>query len=170
VIQIEISWRRKMVFIAACYAAILLFAAAVMVHRHYLALRYPNDFNGGMAAAGDGMLDLLIAIALLVPTFLLALAVRQRETASVIFAKVLFGFSLTAPLSLALLSISAISLTNNVVGFLCMYRLLASPVVCAGIGTSRLLACYRPAKRLITYALLIEIVTLVLGVADFFLR
>jgi hypothetical protein len=170
VIEINISWRRKLMLIAACYAAVLLFAAAMIVHRHYLALRYPNDFNGGMAAAGDGMLDLMIAMALLVPTFLLALAVRERETASVIFAKVLFGLSLTAPLSLTLLSFSAISLTNNVVGFLCMYRLLASPVVCVGIGTSRLLARYRLTKRLITYALLTEIVTLVLGVANFFLR
>jgi hypothetical protein len=162
--QIDMVWRRKMGFIAVCYAAILAFAAVATVSRYYIALRNPNDFNGGMAAAGDWMLELFIAGLLLVPTFLLALAVRERETASVVFAKVLFGFSLTAPLSLGLLLIPAISQTDNVVGSLCMYRVFGSPVVLVGIGTCRLLARYRPAKRLVSWALLSEGATLVFAV------
>lgn len=160
--RIDFAWRRKMAFIAVCYAAVLAFAAVAMVSRHYLALRNPNDFNGGMAAAGDWMLELLIAGLLLVPTFLLALVVRERESASLVFAKALFSFSLTAGLSLGLLLIPVISQTNNIIGSLCMDRLLASPVVLAGIATSRLVARYRPAKRLISYALASETVALVL--------
>jgi hypothetical protein len=160
----EIVWRRKMALVAAGYAAVLSFAAVAIVGRHYMALRNPNDFNGGMAAAGDWMLELVIAVLLMVPTVLLALVVRQRESASQMFAQVLFSFSLTAMLSLGLLLIPAISQTNNIIGSLCIHRLLASPVVLAGIGTSRLLARYRPAKRLISYALLSETITLVLAV------
>jgi hypothetical protein len=160
--QLAISWRSKMAFIAACYAGVVGLAAVAIVSRHYLALRNPNDFNGGMAAAGDWMLDLMIGMMLMVPTFLLALAVRERESAAVVFAKALFGFSLTALLSLVLLAIPVIHQTDNIVGSLCMYRLLASPVVLAGIGTCRLVARYRPAKRLVAYALLTETITLVL--------
>jgi hypothetical protein len=164
----DISWGRKMAFIAACYAAVIALAGMAIVGRHYAALRNPNDFNGGMAAGGDLILDLMIAVALLVPTFLLALVVRDRETASVVFAKAVFGFSLTAPLSLGLLLISAISQTDNILGFVCMDRLFAAPVVLAGIGTSWLLARYRSAKRLISCALIGESVTLVLAVVAFF--
>jgi hypothetical protein len=163
--QIAVSWRGKMVLIAACYGAIFAFAVVAIVGRYYAALRNPNDFNGGMAAFGDLLLDLLIGVLLLVPTFLLTLAVREREIASVMFAKILFGFSLTSPLSLGLLSIPAVSQTNNIVGSLCMYRLIGSPVVLAGIATSRLLSRYRPAKRLISCALVSEGVTLVLCAA-----
>ena len=163
-----ISWRTKMIFIAACYAAVLGFAVLAIVGRHYAALRNPNDFNGGMAAAGDWFLDLFIAAALLVPTFLLALVVRERETASLAFAKALFGFSVTAPLSFALLSIPAISQTDNILGWPCMYRMLASPLILAGLATSRLLARYPRAKQLLSWALACEAFALASSIVTLF--
>lgn len=167
---IDITWRRKMALVAVCYAAVIGLGVLAIVLRYFEEMRNPNDFNGGMAAAGDWMLELMIGMALLVPTFLLALVVREREAASLMFAKVLFAFSLTALLSMALDAIPVISQTNNLVGTLCMYRLLASPVVLAGMGTSRLLARYRPAKRLISYALVCEAIPLAAFVVALFWR
>jgi hypothetical protein len=165
--QIALSWRTKMGFIAASYGAILAFAAAAIVGRHYEALRNPNDFNGGMAAAGDWMLALFIGVLLLFPTFLLALALRQQERSSVSFAKALFILSLTGPLSAALLLIPAVSQTDNLAGWVCGSRLLLSPVVLVGLVGCRLLVKYRPAKRLLTWALPIELGALALIVLVF---
>ena len=58
-----------------------------------------KDFNGGMAAAGDWMLEIFIGGLLLIPTFFLALVIRKREAIYTAFSRVLFGFSLTAPIS-----------------------------------------------------------------------
>ena len=165
--QIALSWRTKMGFIAASYAAILALAAAEIVFRHYAALRDPNSFNGGMAAAGDWMLALFIGVLLLFPTFLLALVVREREQSSISFAKALFILGLTGPLSAALLLIPAISQTDNLTGWVCGSRLLVSPVVLVGLVGCRLLAKYRLGKRLLTWATLIELGALVLIVLGF---
>jgi hypothetical protein len=48
---------------------------------------------------------------------------------------------------------------------LCLFRLLGSPFILVGIGISRLVARFARAKRLVSYALLIEGVTIVAALA-----
>jgi hypothetical protein len=68
---------------------------------------------------------------------------------------------LTAPLSVGLIAIPAIGQGNSILGWACMFRLFASPLVAFGIGTSRLFAWFPRPKKLTVYALLIEGFTLV---------
>jgi len=88
------------------------------------------------------------------------LVIYKSEPAYTIYSKVLLGLSLTAPLSVGLISIPAVNQGMNVLGEVCMFRLFASPLVIAGIGMSRLFARYPRAKRLTVYGLLIEGLTL----------
>jgi hypothetical protein len=46
-------------------------------------------------------------------------------------------------------------------GWICLDRLFASPLVVVGLAFSRLLARFDRAKRLTLYALLVEVLTLV---------
>lgn len=165
----EIPRRVQLGFVAACYAAVLAFAAVMITGRHIAALRNPADFNGGMAAAGDWMLELFIGVLLLIPTFFLAFVIRNEDAAYTAFAKVLFGLSLTAPISLGLMLVPAISQSETILGFFCLYRLSDTPIVLTGLGVSRLLARSKAAKRLISCALLIEAITVALMIALLFL-
>ncbi|MGO8986964.1 MAG: hypothetical protein ACLPHI_07490 [Terriglobales bacterium] len=164
----KIPWRVQLGFVAACYAAVLAFAAVAITVRHMLALRNPGDFNGGMAAAGDWMLEIFIGGLLLIPTFLLAFVIRKREAIYTAFSKVLFGFSLTAPISLGLILVPAISQSDTVLGNFCMYRLFGAPMVMTWLGVSRLLARFKPAKRWTSSALLVEAGNIALVVALLF--
>jgi hypothetical protein len=167
--RLEIQWRVQIACVAAGYAAVLAFAAAMIISRHLAALRNPNDFSGGMAAAGDWMLDLFICGLLLIPTFFLAWITRDREPAFTAFAKTLFAFALTAPLSLVLSLIPAISQRDTILGALAGHRLFLTPIVLTWYAAGRLLARFKPAKRLLSSALLIESLTIVLFVGSFFL-
>lgn len=151
--------------VAAGYAAVLVMAAAMVTERHLAAMRNPNDFNGGMAAAGDWMLELFIGGLLLIPTVMLALVIRKREEIFTAFSKVLLGLSLTSPVSLGLLLIPAISQSDTILGNFCSYRLFGAPMVMLWLGAGRLLARFKLSKRLISSALLVETSTLVLMVA-----
>jgi hypothetical protein len=165
---IGIPWRWKMGFIASCYAAIFALAAAMIGYRHFAALRNPNDFNGGMAAGGDLILEIGIGGLLLIPTFLLALVIRDREEMYTWFSKVLLGFSLTAPISLGLLHIPAVAQSDGFLGFFCMYRMFGAPVVMMWLATGRALARFRTAKRLTGWAVAIEAGTVVVAIALLF--
>ncbi len=158
-------WRVKMGLIASCYVAIFALAAVAIVARYFAALRNPNDFNGGMAAGGDLILEIGIGGLLLIPTFLLALAIRDREAMYLSFSKALLGISLTAPISLGVVLIPAISQSDNLVGFVCMYRLFGMPVVIMWMATGRALARFKTAKRFTGWAVAIEAGTLVLAIA-----
>jgi hypothetical protein len=165
----EIPWRVQLGFVAACYAAVLVFSGVMITVRHVVALGNPADFNGGMAAAGDWMLELFIGGLLLIPTFFLAFVIRKREALYTAFSKVLFGLSLTAPISLGLMLVPAVSQSDTILGSFCLYRLSDTPIVLTGLGVSRLLAQSKPAKRLISCALLIEAATIALMLAFLFL-
>jgi hypothetical protein len=104
---------------------------------------------------------------LLVRTFLLALVIRNSENLYIRYSKIMLGLSLTAPLCLGVLSIPAVSQGTMVLGWICLGRVLGSPIVIVGLGFSRLLARFDQAKRLTFYALLIEILTVVLMAALF---
>lgn len=167
--RVEISWRMQIGLVAAGYGAVLTFAAAMIAARYLTELRNPNDFNGGMAAAGDWFLELFIGGLLLIPTFFLAFVTRERESIFTAFAKTLFGFSLTAPLSFGLILISALGQSDTILGTLCLIRLSAAPVVLTWLASGRVLARFKTARRLLSSALMIEGITLVLFVGMSFL-
>ena len=98
-------------FVAACYAAIVIFAAILVIERSLQYARHPADVaaSSGMYAFGDLLLELFIEGALLVPTLLLIAVIRKSEAAYTIYSKVLLAISLSAPLSFGLLCIPTVS-------------------------------------------------------------
>jgi hypothetical protein len=165
-----IPLRMQLGLVGAGYA--LVFAAAIVLvyGRHLMYVTHAADAAaaGGMYAGGDLILGIFIGCMFLVPTFLLVLVVRESENLYTGYAKVLLGLSLTAPLSLGVLSIPAVGQGTMALGWICMDRLFGSPIVVVGLVVSRLLAPFERAKRLTLYALLIEVLTLALMVALFF--
>jgi len=89
---------------------------------------------------------------------------RKSEELYARYAKVLLGVSITAPVSLALFMIPAVSQGTSLLGQICVDRMFASPLVLAGLAFSRLLARFDRAKRLTVYALIVETLTLLLMV------
>ena len=165
-----IPFRGQLILVGASYAAVLAIATALVFARYMLYINHPQDVAaaGGMYAGGDLILEVFIGCMFLVPTFLLAFVLRKSESLYTGYSKVMLGLSLTAPICLGVSSIPAVSQGSGILGWICMDRLLCSPLVIIGLGFSRLLARFDRAKRLTFYALLIEVVTLVLMVALFF--
>lgn len=155
--------RTRLYWVGGGYAAVAALSAALIVARYLQYVTHPADAAqyGGMWAGGDLMLELFITGLLLVVTFFLVLVIRKEESAYTVYSKVLLGLSLTAPLSVGLISIPAVSQGTGWLGYACMFRLFASPMVIVGLGGSRLLARFSRAKRLLSYSLIIEGLTLV---------
>jgi hypothetical protein len=164
-----IPFRVQLFLVAASYAAVLAIATLMVFGRYILYVRHPQDVAaaGGMYAAGDWMLEIFIACMLMVPTFLLALVIHNSENLYTRYSKIMLALSLTAPLCLGVLSIPAVAQGTMLLGWICLGRLLASPIVIVGLGFSRLLARFDRAKRLTLYALLIEVLSLVFMAALF---
>jgi len=162
-----ISRRAQIRLVIAGYAGVALLGAGLIFMRYLQYKLHPDDANtySVMWGFGDWMLGVFIGGLFLVPTFFLLLMIAKSEAASVLYSKIALAFSLTAPLSVGLLFIPAVA-QGWVVGGPCMYRLLDSPVVLLGLGMSRLMARFPRAKRLTSYALLVEFGTLVLIVAS----
>ena len=150
-------------FVAASYAAVVIFAGILVIERFVQYARHPADVaaSSGMYAFGDLLLEMFIAGALLVPTLLLVLVIRKSEAAYTMYSKVLLVLSLSAPLSFGLLWIPAVSSGPGLLGFVCLYRLEVSPFTLAAAGFSRIAACFQAPKRLTLFALLLEGLTLV---------
>jgi hypothetical protein len=153
-----ISLRVKLTSVAAGYAAVLAISTFLVVWRYLQYRWHPDDANlsSGMWAGGDMMLAAFIFCLFLVPTFFLALVARESETLSSGYAKVLLWLSLTAPVSIGLMALPWIREGNSLLGWACFWRVLGSPLILAGMAGSRLLARFPRAKRLNSYALLIE--------------
>ena len=164
-----IPLRVQLILVAASYAAVLAIATVLVCARYVQYVLHPQDVAaaGGMYAGGDLILEIFICCMLLVPTFLLALVIRKSENLYTRYSQILLGVSLTAPICLGVLSIPAVNQGTMVLGEICLDRLLGSPFVLVGLGFSRLLARFDRAKRLIFYALLIEVLTLVFMAALF---
>jgi hypothetical protein len=113
-----------------------------------------------MWAGGDLVLEVFIAGMLLVVTFLLVLVIYKSDAAYTTYSRVVLAISLTAPASVGLIAIPAIGGGISVLGYACMFRLFASPIVLVGLGMSRLFARFPRPKRMTNYALLIEGLTL----------
>jgi hypothetical protein len=142
-----------------------MFAAASLFWRHLLELQDPVGFSGGMAAAGDSMLQLFLGFLFLIPTAFLIRIMAKAEAVYTAFSKFLFGLSLSAPVCM-----TVVLLGDHVpqsLGWICEWRMLESPIVLVAMGISRFAARFNRAKRLISYALLVEGLTLGLPVAVF---
>jgi len=155
--------RTRLHWIAGAYAAVVAVSGALIVARYVQYATHPADVAqyGGMWAGGDLMLELFITGLLLLVTFFLVLVIRKEESAYTLYSKVLLGLSITAPLSVGIISIDAVSQGTGWFGYACMFRLFASPLVVVGLAGSRVFARFPRSKRLISYSLMIEVLTLV---------
>jgi len=149
--------------VACGYAMVLGMAAILILWRYLQYVEHPADAAqyGGMWAGGDLMLEVFICGMLLAVTFFLVLVIYKFEAAYTNYAKVVLALSVTAPVSVGLIATPVVGGGISVVGFACMFRLFASPLVVMGIVMSRLFARFPKAKRITNYALLIEVSTLI---------
>lgn len=161
-----ISWRTQRWFIAAGYAAVFVIATGLVLARYLLYITHPADVAaaGGMYAAGDIFLAIFIAGLFMVPTAFLVWAVAKFETFYTRYSQVLLGLSLSAPVCLSVFHFGGNHVPQSL-SLLCLCRLLLSPFILVEIGVSRLVARLNRAKKLISYALLIEGLTLGTAVA-----
>jgi hypothetical protein len=164
----SISWRAQLRFIALGYAAVLAVAAYLLYERHLQELRHPADVvaSSGMYAGGDALLTIFIACLFMIPTIFLLLVIARFEAFYTAYAQLLLGISLSAPVCLSMFFFGENRVAQSV-SILCFYRLLLSPFILVGIGVSRLVARFDRAKRLVSYAFLIEGLTLGIAVALF---
>ena len=150
--------------VGAGYAAVLAIATLLVYERHMQYLHHPEDVaaSGGMYAFGDWMLEIFIVGMFLILTLALALVIRKQEILYTGYSRILLGLSFTAPICLGVFSIPAVNQGNMLLGQICVERLFASPILAVFFVVNRLLARFEGAKRLATYALLIECGTLAL--------
>ena len=158
-----LSLRAKLVWVSAGYAVVVAASVFLVVLRYLQYAMHPQDANqyGGMWAGGDMVLGVFIFCLFLVPTFFLVLVIRKSEPLYTRYAKVMLGIGISAPVSIGLLAIPMISESSSVLGWVCMWRILGSPLVFVGLAGSRVVARFPRAKRLCSYAVLIEGLTLV---------
>ena len=161
----SISWQVQLRFVVVGYAAVLVVAATLLYGRHLQELKYPAEASGGMWAAGDALLHIFIACLFMIPTGFLIWFIARFETLFKAYSHLLLGLSLSAPLCLSVLSLGENHLADNSLTNFCLERLFWSPFVLVAIGVSRLAARFDRAKRFVTYALLIEGMTLGIAVA-----
>ena len=161
-----ISSRMQFGLVAVGYAAVLVVAAALLYTRHLVELQDPVAASGGMAAAGDTILYLFIGCLFLIPTALLIWTITKLEALYTAYSRFLFGLSLSAPVCLSVLLFGGNYVAQSL-SWLCLYRVLESPIVLVGMGISRFAARFDRAKRLASYALLVEGPTVALAVAAF---
>jgi hypothetical protein len=164
--MLRIPWKLQLGLVACAYAATLGIAALLLVWRIWQYRTHAADAAqyGGMWAGGDLTLEVFICGLLLAVTFLLVLVTYKHETAYTNYAKVVLALSVTLPVSIGLIAIPAVGQGDSLVGWACLFRVFASPLVLAGLGMSRLFARFPAAKRITNYALLIEALTLVVMV------
>jgi hypothetical protein len=127
------------------YAAVLVVAAAALYLRHLVELQDPVAASGGMAAAGDTMLYLFIGCLFLIPTAFLIWTIAKFEALYTAYSRFLFGLSLSAPVCLTVLLFGGNYVAQSL-SWLCLYRVLESPIVLVGMGISRLAARFDRAK------------------------
>ncbi|MBI2680647.1 MAG: hypothetical protein HYX25_06520 [Candidatus Solibacter usitatus] len=158
--------RIKFGLVAAGYAAVIVVAAALLYRRHVLDLQDPVAASGGMAAAGDMMLHLFIGFLFLIPTVFLIGIMAKFEGMYTAYSKFLFGLSLSAPVCMGVAFLGEKYVAQSL-SWICFFRVLESPVILAGMAVSRIAARFARAKRLISYALLVEGLALAVPVAAF---
>jgi hypothetical protein len=148
--------RMQLRLVVASYVAVAAISALMVFARYLLYVRNPQDVAaaGGMYAGGDLALEVIICLLFLLPTAALVVVIRKSESAYTTYAKVLLGLTVTAPLSLIFLATPV--LNQWYWGGLCIFRLFAIPIVVFVLIFSWWLTRFARARRLISYALLIE--------------
>jgi len=163
-----ISQRTQLWLIAAGYAFTFAICGAWAITRYLWELYHRDDVSAasGMYAFGDVMLAVMIFCLMMVPTFFLLRLMAHNEKVSAVYSKALLVFSVTVPICLALIALTRHFNSNFLVDFYFL-RVLLSPFVLVVTVLSRILARFRLAKRLTSYASLCEGFTFVLAVALF---
>jgi hypothetical protein len=160
----SISWRVQLGLVTLGYIAVLVVAATLLFGRHLQELKYPAEASGGMWAAGDAFLYIFLACLFMVPTVFLIWVTARFEAFYTAYSKFLLGLGLSAPVCL-----SVLLLGENRVGLnsitLCLYMLMWSPFILFGMVFSRWVARFDRAKRFVSYALLIEGLTIAIAIA-----
>jgi len=161
--------RLQLRLVAAGYVVVAVISALLIFERYLQYVRNPQDVaaSSGMWAGADLMLEIFICFLFLVPTAALVFIIRKSESAYTTYAKVLLGLSMTAPLSVGLLFIPV--LNQWYWGDAIIFRLFAIPIVIMVLLCSRWLAGFARARRLISYALLIEGLTFAGIISSIFL-
>ena len=161
--------RLQLRLVAASYAVVVVVSAFLIFVRYLQYVLNPQDVasSSGMYAGGDLLLEIFIGFLFLMPTTALVFVIRKSESAYTNYAKVLLGLSLTAPISLGLVFIPV--LNQWYLGDALIFRLFAIPMVVVVLIFSRWLARFARARRLISYALVIEGLTFVVIIAALFL-
>src|SRR5579859_4796802 len=161
--------RLQLRLVAAGYAAVVGVSALLIFARYLQYVSNPQDVAaaGGMYAGGDLLLEIFICFLFLAPTAALVLVIRKFEPWYTAYAKVLLGLSVTAPISAGMLVIPV--LNQWYWGDVFIFRLFAIPIVFAVLIFSWWLTRFARARRLISYALLVEGLTLVVLIASLFL-
>jgi len=161
-----LSLRAQLWLVALGYAAVFAVGAILLYGRHLQELKYPAEASGGMWAAGDALLWVFIVCLFMIPTVFLIWVIARFESVYAAYSQFLSGLSLSAPVCLSVFLLGESQVAQSL-GFLCFYRLLGSPFILVGIGISRLAARFDRAKRLVSYALLVEGLTIVAALALF---
>jgi hypothetical protein len=160
------SLRTQLWFVGLGYAAVFAVSAVIILARYLQERLHRADMAaaGGMSAFGDLVLGIFIASLFMIPTVFLVWIMAKYENVYTTYSQFLLGLSLSAAVCLSLFI-----LKENYVGqslhTVCAIRLAGSPFVFAGIVVSRLVARFDRAKRLTSYALLIEGLTLGIAIA-----
>ena len=166
----RLPWKLQIALVACAYAAVLAIASVLVTWRYWQYVSHAADAaaSGGMWAGGDLLLEFFICGMLLAVTFVLVLVIYTHETAYTNYSKIMLSLSATAPVSVVLMAIPAVGQSSSLLGWACMYRVFASPLVLVGLVMNRLFARFPQAKRMTNYALLIEALTLVFMVLMLF--
>lgn len=167
-----LSQRAQLGLVWAGYGAVVAGSVFLVAWRYLQYRMHPQDADqySGMWAGGDMILGLFIFCLFMVPTFFLVLVIRESEPLYTRYAKVLLGLSVSAPVSLGVIAIPAVSQSNSPLGWVFFWRIMGSPLVFLALLGSRFMARFPRAKRLCSYALLVEGLTLVVMIGFLFGR
>jgi hypothetical protein len=161
--MLNISREKQWMMIGASYAVITVFAASTIYARHLQMLRDPVTAASGMAAAGDTLLGLFLFFLYIVPTAFVLRLMADHERVYDAYSCVLFALGLTAPLALGLLVANSKLKTDWFQG-LALARLFCVLLILIAIGVSRWMARSARSKRMVNYAGLTEVLTLLVVV------
>ena len=155
----QLSRTNQWWMIGGGYALITVYAADLLYVRHQNMLQDPTIASSGMYAAGDALTVVWLFFLYMIPTAfaLRLLAVNERPFEK--YSLVLLAVTATAPLALGL-TIVGWKLKIQALEGPALERLMASPMVLVAAAASRFAARSNAAKRWTNYALLTEILTL----------
>jgi hypothetical protein len=160
------TFRLEHTLIASGYVAAVGIGAMLIYTRLMWEAAHPEEVmeSSGMFAFGDMLLYMFAGLLLLVPTFFLVRMLSRSERTGITSARVLLAVALSAPLSLILMLLGQDMIPGALLAGAFM-RLEWSPLVFVFLLGSRLLARFSPAQRLLSYALLAEVMAILIAIA-----